>query len=173
LVVVERRLQRRDSASRTPAGRLYRLRRDGRLEVLVGSVPSPNGLALTPAEDILYLTVARANQIWRVPLLEDGGIGRVGLFLQLQGGHAGPDVVAMDAHGNLVIAHNGLGSAWLVDRLGEPLLRIRAPAGLALTNITFHLAKAGMLYLTEAETGAIPVADPALAGSVSRRVQPG
>lgn len=142
-----------------PAGRLHRLRADGRLETLLGAIPSPNGLVLTPDEDILYLAVTRANQIWRVPLLEDGGIGRVGIFLQLQGGLAGPDGLAMDPEGNLAIAHNGLGTAWLVDRLGEPLLRVRSPAGLTLTNLAFRPPEGEVLYMTEAETGTVLVAD--------------
>ena len=140
-----------------PSGRLYRLRIDGRLEILLDNVPSPNGLVLTPDERILYLAVTRANQIWRVPLYEDGGIGRVGVFLQLQGGLAGPDGLAMDAHGNLAIAHNGLGTAWVFSRLGEPILRIRAPQGLAVTNLAFS-ADGHDLYITEAETGRVMTA---------------
>lgn len=113
---------------------------------------------LTPDEDILYLAVTRANQVWRVPLLADGSIG---VFLQLQGGLAGPDGPAMDRHGNLAIAHNGLGTAWLVDRLGEPLLRTRSPNGLAITNLAFDPAHDGGLVMTEAETGTVLVADVA------------
>jgi gluconolactonase len=146
-----------------PSGRLYRLRAEGRLEMLLGGVPSPNGLVLTPDEDILYLAVTRANQIWRVPLLEDGGIGRVGVFLQLQGGLAGPDGLAMDAAGNLAIAHNGLGTAWLVSRLGEPLLRVRSPEGLTLTNLTFGPDQ--RLYMTESESGTVLAADVSPAGA--------
>jgi gluconolactonase len=150
-----------DTGLQDPTGRLYRLRPDGRLETLLDTVPSPNGLVLTPDEDILYLAVTRANQVWRVPLLADGSVGRVGVFLQLQGGLAGPDGLAMDRHGHLAIAHNGLGTAWLVDRLGEPLLRIRSPAGLALTNLAFDPAHDGRLVMTEADTGTVLVADVA------------
>jgi gluconolactonase len=153
-----------DTGLHDPTGRLYRLGTDGRLEVLLNAVPSPNGLVLTPDEDILYLAVTRANQIWRVPLLDDGGIGRVGIFLQLQGGLTGPDGLAMNRQGNLAIAHNGLGTAWLVDRLGEPLLRIRSPAGLAITNLAFHPTEAGRLVMTESETGSVLVADVAGSG---------
>ena len=144
-----------DTGLHDSSGRLYRLRRDGRLDTLLDTVPSPNGLVLTPDEGILYLAVTRANQVWRVPLRDDGAVGRVGVFLQLQGGLAGPDGLAMDRHGNLAIAHNGLGTAWLVDRLGEPLLRIRSPAGLAVTNLAFDPAEEGRLVMTESETGAV------------------
>ena len=75
-----------ESGLHDPTGRVYRLRADGRLELLLRNVPSPNGLVLTPNEDVLYLTVTRNNAVWRVPLLADGNLGRVGIFIQLSGG---------------------------------------------------------------------------------------
>ena len=36
-----------------PTGRLYRLRPDGRLDLLPANAPSPNGLALSPDERVL------------------------------------------------------------------------------------------------------------------------
>lgn len=38
-----------------PTGRLYRLRPNGQLDVLLANVPSPNGVALSPEERVLYL----------------------------------------------------------------------------------------------------------------------
>ena len=52
-----------------PTGRLYRLRPDGQLDLLLANVPSPNGVALSPDEKVLYLAVTRGNCVWRVPLL--------------------------------------------------------------------------------------------------------
>ncbi|MEL0021405.1 MAG: SMP-30/gluconolactonase/LRE family protein, partial [Rickettsiales bacterium] len=87
-----------------PTGRLFRLSPDGaQLDCLVNTVPSPNGLVPNLQEDIIYLAVTRANQVWRVPLLDDGGTSKVGIFLQLSGGHAGPDGMALDADGGLLV----------------------------------------------------------------------
>jgi len=72
-----------ESGLHDPTGRLYRLRVGGRLELLLDNVPTPNGLVLTPNEEILYLAVTRNNAVWRVPLLPDGNLGRVGIFIQL------------------------------------------------------------------------------------------
>src|SRR5678816_4323853 len=47
-----------------PTGRLYRLRPDGTLDMLFANVPSPNGVALSPDERVLYLGVTRGNQVW-------------------------------------------------------------------------------------------------------------
>jgi len=38
-----------------PSGRVYRLTRDGRLERLIDTCPSPNGIALDPTESWLYV----------------------------------------------------------------------------------------------------------------------
>jgi len=137
-----------------PTGRVFRHRADGRLECLVDTVPSPNGLVLNPAENLLYVAVTRANQVWRLPLLEDGGTTKVGVFVQLSGG-GGPDGMAMDEAGNLSIAHVGFGTVWLVSPLGEPLYRIRSAAGLGTTNLAYGGPDNRDLYIVESESGTI------------------
>lgn len=87
-----------------PSGRFYRLRTDGRLECLLDRIPSPNGLVLNNAETALLLAVTRANAIWRVPLLPDGSIIKVGTFIQMSGG-SGPDGLAIDEEDNLAVCH--------------------------------------------------------------------
>ena len=61
-----------------PTGRLYRLRADGQLDCILDNVPSPNGLVLNAAENVVFLAVTRDNAIWRVPLMKrrDGKQGR-------------------------------------------------------------------------------------------------
>jgi len=137
-----------------PTGRLWRLRRDGRLQLLLDNVPSPNGLVLTPNEGTLYLAVTRGNAVWRVPLHADGTIGRVGIFIQLSGG-MGPDGMAMDAEGNLAVCHVGMGSVWLFSRLGRPLYEIPSCAGHATTNAAYGGPDGKTLYITESESGTI------------------
>jgi gluconolactonase len=139
---------------RDPTGRLWRLRADGTLELLLGNVPSPNGLVLTPDEGILYLAVTRGNAVWRVPLNSDGSLGRVGIFIQLSGG-TGPDGMAMDAEGNLAVCHVGMGSVWLFSRLGRPLYEIQSATGHATTNAAYGGPDGKTLYITESETGTI------------------
>jgi gluconolactonase len=50
-----------------PSGRLYRLRPDGRLDLLLANVPSPNGVALSPDGRVLYLAVTRQLRLARAP----------------------------------------------------------------------------------------------------------
>lgn len=147
-----------------PTGRVYRLRVDGTLDLLVNNVPSPNGLVLNGAEHILYVAATRGNNVWRVPLMPDGTVSKVGIFVQLSGSLGGPDGMAMDLDDNLVIAHAGLGSVWVFSRMGEPLYRVKSCAGLATTNVAYGGPDNKTLYITESETGSILQARMPVAG---------
>ena len=138
-----------------PTGCVYRYSLHGKLECLLDTVPSPNGLVLNAQEDEIYLNVTRANAVWRVPLLPEGGIMKVGTFIQLSGGLGGPDGLAMDEAGNLVVAHLGMGCAWVFSPLGEPLYRIRSCRGLSTTNVAYGGEKNNILYITESESGCV------------------
>ncbi len=146
-----------------PTGRVYRLRTNGQLECLLDTVPSPNGLALNKAESILFLCVTRDNAIWRVPLLPGGGVGRVGIFIQMSGG-TGPDGMAMDEEDNLAVCHVGFGTVWLFSRLGEPLRRIKSCAGLATTNCAYGGPERKSLFITESSAGSVLQAQLPVAG---------
>lgn len=137
-----------------PTGRVFRLTADGRVDCLLDKVPSPNGLVLDRDEGVLYVAVTRANAVWRVPLMADGGVAKVGTFIQLSGG-VGPDGLALDEDGNLVVAHAGIGAVWLFSRLGEPLYRIRSCRGLHTTNVAYGGADNRTLFITEADSGSI------------------
>jgi len=138
-----------------PSGRVYRLRCDGQIDLLIDNVPSPNGLVLAPDESALFVAVTRANQVWRLPLHADGTTSKVAAFVNLSGGLAGPDGLAMNAEGGLAIAHCGLGAIWILDRLGEPIYRVRSCEGLSTTNIAYGGDGNRDLYITESETGSI------------------
>ncbi len=141
-----------------PTGRVFRLRTDGRLDCLAANVPSPNGLVLNVAEDVLFVAVTRGNCLWRLPLMRDGSVSKVGLFHQFLFGTSGPDGLALDREDNVLVAHASLGAAFLLSRSGEPLYRIRSCRGATVTNAAYGGLDGRALYLTEAETGSILVA---------------
>jgi gluconolactonase len=142
-----------------PTGRVYRLDTQGDIHCLIDTIPSPNGIVLSPDEKHLFVAVTRANQVWRMPLHGDGTTSKVAAFLNLSGGLAGPDGLAMDSAGNLAIAHCGLGTAWLFSRLGEPLYRLRSSVGLAITNLAYGGPENRHLYIVESDSGTILVAE--------------
>lgn len=137
-----------------PSGRLFRLRANGQLDCLLNNVPSPNGLVLAPDERSVLLAVTRDNSVWRVPLLPDGGVMKVGVFVRLSGG-SGPDGLAIDARGNLIVCHLGLGTLWVFNPQGEPIRRIKSCEGLLTTNATFGPPEHPGLFITDSETGSI------------------
>jgi gluconolactonase len=138
-----------------PTGRVYRLRmKTGALELLMGGIPSPNGLVVDSDEGGLHVAVTRANAVWRLPLLMTGFPSKVGLFIQMSGG-IGPDGMAADEAGNLAVCHPGLGSVWLFAPTGEPLLRVRAGVGDFPTNCAYGGPDRRTLYVTESHTGTI------------------
>ena len=137
-----------------PTGRLYRLRPEGRLDLLLANVPSPNGVALSPDERVLYLGVTRGNAVWRVPLLDDGSVSKVSAFFTSYG-PSGPDGLAMDQKGRLIVANPGLGFAWVLNHRAEPEIVLRSCAGASLTNIAFGGSQRKTLYCTESVSGSV------------------
>lgn len=137
-----------------PSGRLFRMRAGGEVTCLLGNVPSPNGLVMNRDETALYLAVTRGNCVWRVPFLRNGEVAKVGVYLQLSGG-GGPDGLALDDQGRLAVAHVGLGTVWVFDRLGEPVYRIRSCMGAFTTNVAFGWPDRNTLYITESESATI------------------
>ena len=154
-----------------PTGRLYRLRPDGRLDLLLDNVPSPNGVALSPDERVLYLGVTRANQVWRVPLLEDGSVAKVGAFFTSYG-PSGPDGLAVDERGRVIAANPGLGVVWVLNHKAEPEIVLRSCAGASLTNVAFGGADRKTLYGTESVSGSVLRAVLDEAGLAMRRAAP-
>jgi gluconolactonase len=138
-----------------PTGRLFRVTAAGRVECLLDNVPSPNGLVMNLAETMVYLAVTRGNCIWRVPLRADGGVAKVGVFVQMSGGWGGPDGLAMDSQGRLASAQVGMGCVWIVDEFGEPVYRVRSCAGKHTTNAAFGGPDGRSLFITESGSGSI------------------
>lgn len=131
-----------------PTGKVYRLTADGRLDCLLSNVPSPNGLVLNKAEDVLYVAVTRANAIWRVPLVQQHGlVTKVGTYIQMSGG-GGPDGLALDGNGGIAVCHVGLGAVWIYDELGQPAWRLDSPVGHMTTNCAYGGADLRQLFVT-------------------------
>ena len=137
-----------------PSGRVFRVRAsDGQVDCLMSNIPSPNGLVLDLTETVLYVAVTRANAIWRLPLMPDGGVAKAGNFIQMSGG-GGPDGMALDQEGNIVVGHLGTG-AWLFSKHGLPMAWLISCRGNHLTNMAYGGPDNRTLYMTESETGTI------------------
>lgn len=146
-----------------PTGRVYRLRAGGHLDLVIGGIPSPNGVALDRDGKAIFVAVTRANQVWRGPLLADGSVSKVGA-LRTFFGSSGPDGMAVDADNRLVVAHASLGGAFVIDARGEVTHFVKSPVGSTVTNIAYRPGTS-RLVMTESETGSILEADLPAAGA--------
>lgn len=142
------------SGMQDPSGRVYRWRPAARVapSILLDRIPSPNGLALNPQGDQLYVAVTRDNAIWRLPLQSDGSTSKVGRWIQLSGG-TGPDGIACDASGNVWVAHIGSGCVWRFNPRGEATLRVHTPGNWP-TNMAIH-HQTGDVFIVESQRGQI------------------
>lgn len=145
-----------------PTGRVFRLSADGKLQCLLDTIPSPNGLVLSRSERAVFVAVTRANAIWLVPMTARGGVNKVGLFVQLP--CPGPDGMALDEDGNLAVAHPGLGVVWIFSNKGQPLYKVESCAGNMITNVAYSGDGRRFLYMTESQTGTVLRAEMPVAG---------
>ncbi|MWL89513.1 SMP-30/gluconolactonase/LRE family protein [Cupriavidus sp. SW-Y-13] len=137
-----------------PTGRVYRLSPEGRLDLLLSNVPSPNGVVLSPDERFLFVAVTRGNCVWRMPLQADGSVSKTGQFFTSYG-PSGPDGLAMDQTGRLLVANPGLAYVWVLNHRAEPVEVIRGTPGHSLTNLAFGGSDRKTLYITNSTTGEI------------------
>ena len=144
-----------------PTGRVYRYApTSGRLDLLLNNVPSPNGIVLSPDEKFLYVACTRGNCVWRMPLQADGSVSKTGQFFTSYG-TSGPDGLAMDVGGRLLIANPGLGYVWVINPRGEVDEVLHAPkvdgklAAVSLTNLAFGGASNQSIFCTDSSNGRI------------------
>ena len=137
-----------------PTGRVYRLARTGKLDTLLGNVPSPNGIVLAPDGRFLFVAATRGNCVWRMPLLADGGVAKAGQFFTSHG-PSGPDGLAMDESGRLFVANPGLGRVWVLNHWAEPVEVLRGAVGHSLTNLAFGGQENKTVFVTDSTTGSI------------------
>lgn len=146
-----------------PTGRVYRLSKAGKLDLLLSNVPSPNGIVLSPDEKFLFVAATRGNCVWRMPLQADGSISKTGQFFTSYGS-SGPDGLAMDATGRLLVANPGLGYVWVLNQRAEPVQVLRGSAGHSLTNLAFGGEDRKTVFVTDSSSGSILCADMDVAG---------
>ncbi len=141
-----------------PTGRVFRLTTGGRLDCLIDTGISPNGLVLDPTESVLFVAMTRDNAVWRDALHEGWQRlqGRTLLFDFWAQRSRWPD---HGQKGRLFVAHASLGHVFVFAPNGEVIARIKSCAGQSCTNVAIGGANRDRLYMTESVTGTVLVAD--------------
>lgn len=136
-----------------PVGGFYRLFPDGTLERLDHGLAFPNGVAIAPAGDAVYLAETLHHRILRYPIGSDGVVGEREEFAALPGG-TGPDGMAFDEAGNLYVAHYGGGRVAIFAPSGDLTGEIRVP-GASVTNVAFGGPDRQTVVITDVETASL------------------
>ena len=142
-------------------GRVYRYSAGGRLELLVDTLPGPNGLVLSPDEKTLYVG-SRSNTIWWQPLRDTHPPFRAGIFATMPG-FGTPDGMAIDVDGNVVCVQTNMGVIWVFNKIGLPIYRIETCASDKLTNIAYGGPENKTLFILDGH-GKILTAQTQVAG---------
>jgi gluconolactonase len=153
-----------------PTGRVYRLSPSGKLDLLLSNVPSPNGIVLSPDERFLFVAATRGNCVWRMPIQADGSVSKAGQFFT-SSGPSGPDGLAVDANGKLLVANPGLGLVWMLDAIAQPVEILRGPSGHSITNLAFGGKDRKTLFVTDSLKGEVLMAQMDVAGAAVHRPQ--
>jgi gluconolactonase len=137
-----------DPAKELPFQGVYRLRRNGQLDLITKDIARPNGIAFSPDQRLLYV----ANSDWpKGPWMvfdvsPDGDVTNGRVFKDAAKGDAGVfgDGMKVDGQGNLFAT--GPGGVWIMDRTGKDLGRILT-AGTATSNVAFNTDRTA-LFIT-------------------------
>ncbi len=121
----------------------------------------PNGIVLRPGGKTLVVGESKENRILEYPVLSPGRLGEQKVLAKLPSADksAGqidnqPDGIALDADGNLYVAHYGMRQVQVVSPKGEIVRRY--PGGNVTTsNVCFAGPNMDKLYITGGDPGAL------------------
>lgn len=123
-----------------------------KLQLAQDSLAFPNGIAISPLDQKLYVCESAKNQIVRYEIDENGFAMNKQIFIELPGGD--PDGIDFDKEGNLYVAHFGTGTVFVISPNAEIIEKIKTP-GLKPSNLEFGDSDLKTLYLTEDETNSV------------------
>ena len=136
---------------RAGQSRLYRIDPDGTTTVMREGVTISNGLAWSPAGDVLYYIDSATLVVQAFPFsVADGTLGSPEVVLQFERNDGLPDGCAMDAEGHLWIAHWGGAK---VTRWDVRRRRLRTTVPLPVRHVTscaFGGERRDQLFITTA-----------------------
>jgi len=136
-----------DSSKQTPFQGVYKVKTDGTVILLLDSLTRPNGIALSPDQQTLY--VANSHQPvakWYSFHIKGDSLTDAKIFYSTkyaEGENGAPDGLRVDKNGNLFAT--GPGGIWIFNSEGKLLGRFKLPQ--ATANCTFS-ADGKTLFMT-------------------------
>ncbi|HEV3121249.1 MAG TPA: SMP-30/gluconolactonase/LRE family protein, partial [Isosphaeraceae bacterium] len=147
------------SSDEKPIGTVHYVNEDHVTRTVATNLAFPNGIVLRPGGKELLVGESKKNRILAFPVLEPGKLGPMRVLANLPTKGEGqednqPDGIALDADGNLFVAHYGMRQVEVVSPSGEVIRRY--PGGnLTTSNVAFAGPKMDQLYMTGGDPGAL------------------
>ncbi len=147
------------SGLKEPIGTVHHVDPSGKTHTVATGLAFPNGIVLRPGGKELLVGESEKNHILAYPVLAPGKLGEAKVLAKLpdkgedQIGNA-PDGIALDAEGNLFVAHYGMRRVQVVSPEGK-LLRSYPGGNLTTSNVAFAGLKGDQLYVTGGVPGAL------------------
>jgi gluconolactonase len=133
-----------------PIGTVHYVDSNGKTHLAAGGMRVPNGLVLSLDGKTLYVAETVPNRIVKFAVSPGGKLGTLEEFAVLpsRSGHqAEPDGLAIDASGNIYVAHLGMEAIQVVSP--EGILRTSLPAGnYDASNLVFGGPRLNQLFIT-------------------------
>ncbi|MBD3223325.1 MAG: hypothetical protein GF313_01240 [Caldithrix sp.] len=133
----------------------------GQLMQVADSLAFPNGIAVSPVNQRLYVCESARERILTYEITHDYKLTDAQVLIELPGGD--PDGLEFDRSGNLYVAHFGGAKVIVISPEGQIVLRQDTP-GSKPSNLEFGGPHMKTLYLTEDETNAVYKTTASMAG---------
>jgi gluconolactonase len=127
---------------------VYRLAKNGKLQLIISDLTRPNGIAFSPDEKFLYVDCSDlAKKTWmKYPMNSDGTVGKGILIADVTADPriGGPDGIKVDRAGNLL--GTGPGGIWIFSPRGKHIGTVNLPERSG--NLAWGGADGKTLYIT-------------------------
>lgn len=143
-----------------PIGTVHYVDAQGITHTVATGLAFPNGIALRPDGKELLVAESQRNRILAYPVEAPGKLGPMRVLADLPDHPGGmvednqPDGIALDAAGNLYVAHYGMRSVQVVSPQGE-VIRTYPGGNRTTSNVAFAGPELRQLFVTGGDPGAL------------------
>jgi len=126
-------------------GKLWRIDKSGKVNLLTDQMGTTNGIELSPDEKILYVNESVQRKIWAFDVDEHGNISNKRLFAEFQ--DFGFDGMKCDREGNLYVTRHGKGTVVVLDPKGKIIREVQLK-GKGCSNLVFGGLNGKLVFVT-------------------------